>query len=199
MPTPSLDRVLEFKEDFTLNSSGQPYNREHFDEVDCSTYPQGMGKSAGAAQYYSDQNPLKNTAENQYIPDAEGFPFTVTQYTPDLTGRIRQQSGVGATFRIGNDKTNKYYYGKPEQEEIDRLFGNDAGNSDHYLKNVVVDPNGQKSISYLDAHGRVVATALAGEDPDNVDVLDNYENPALMSDNLLNLSLIHISEPTRPY
>ncbi|MFN9955540.1 MAG: hypothetical protein ACK55I_20780, partial [bacterium] len=36
---------------------------------------------------------------------------------------------------------------------------------------MVVDPNGQVSVSYLDLQGRTVATALAGTAPSNVTAL----------------------------
>src|SRR5436190_82567 len=38
---------------------------------------------------------------------------------------------------------------------------------------MVVDPNGQVSVDYVDAHGRTVATALAGVSPSNLAVLPN--------------------------
>lgn len=40
-----------------------------------------------AAQYYSNQNPTASTT-GKFIADAEGYPYTVTRYTPDGTGRI---------------------------------------------------------------------------------------------------------------
>ncbi|MEO0726877.1 MAG: RHS repeat-associated core domain-containing protein, partial [Bacteroidota bacterium] len=101
-----------------------------------------------------------------------------------------RESGVGATFAMGSGRETKYFYGKPAQEHLDRLFGNDAGNSSHYQKNMVVDPNGQVSISYIDAHGRTVATALAGADPTNTEALEaaDYlgEEAQLITYDLLN-------------
>jgi len=34
---------------------------------------------------------------NQFIPDAQNYPFTETEYTNDNTGRINRQGGVGGT------------------------------------------------------------------------------------------------------
>jgi hypothetical protein len=36
---------------------------------------------------------------------------------------------------------------------------------------MVVDPNGQVTVSYQDAHGRVIATSLAGDSPQNLEAL----------------------------
>ena len=43
----------------------------------------------------------------------------------------------------------------------------------HYLKNMVVDPNGQISVSYVDASGKTIATALAGITPPNMHSLSS--------------------------
>src|SRR6202041_345723 len=122
---------------------------------------------------------------------AAGFPLSVTQYTGDNTGRIKSQGGVGLAFQPGKagspqlSKTTKYYYGKPQQWELDQLFANDAGYAEHYLRNMVVDPNGQMSISYLNASGKTIATALTGLSPATVDTLPSYVRPQLTSTRLL--------------
>ena len=122
----------------------------------------------------------------EYIAEANGFPFTVTEYTPDNTGRIRRQGGVGPTHQLGSNHETKYYYAVPEQEEIDRLFGNNVGYKDHYEKEMVVDPNGQVSISYKNSSGKVIATALAGVAPANVQGLNNTGVPESMTSSILN-------------
>ncbi len=53
----------------------------------------------------------------------------------------------------------------------------EAGKSSHYLKNMVIDPNGQVSISYVNAGGKTIATALAGKAPGNVDELASALTP----------------------
>jgi RHS repeat-associated protein len=117
----------------------------------------------GAAYYYSANNTDKGR-QQACLPDAKKYPFSQTQYTPDNTGRIKSQGGVGADLQIDGSKKHfsKYYYSKPSQDELDQMFGNEAGYSQHYKKNMVVDPNGQVSISYLDPKGNVIATALSG-------------------------------------
>jgi YD repeat-containing protein len=139
--------------------------------------------NSGAAKYYSPANDEVNTGPNKNIPNAEGYPFAVTRYMPDATGRIMAQSGVGLAFAMGRGRETRYYYGSPAQEELDGLFGTEVGNKSHYFKNMVKDANGQMSVSYTDMHGRTIATALAGDAPANLIALDinnaaNYPNQA---------------------
>lgn len=150
------------------------YNYLHFDPDNtgdvCNSSIQAMENSSGSSQYYSGNNPDQNDA-NAYIPDAEGFPFTQTEYLPDNTGRVRKQSGVGPTLKIDPviHHETTYMYSSANQVELDRLFGSEAGDASHYQKNVVLDANGQASISYLNQEGKVVATCLAGDPPSNLE------------------------------
>src|SRR5262249_31493930 len=138
----------------------------------CASSPPPMDSTAGASRYYSSENDLAASGNHQYIPRAHGFPFTETRYSPDNTGRVTAQSGVGlASMNYDAAQTStyyqmrnqsRYYYGVPHQQELDALFGTEAGDASHYQKNMVRDANGQYSVSYVDMHGRTVATALAG-------------------------------------
>ena len=169
LPVPS-GTSIQYYPNFNLNNSSTsgtkiPYSRNDFDTDvtpgSCTVNTAGMSTLDGASLYYSPTNPDK-TAAQAYVPDALKYPFTQVEYTPDNTGRIRRQSGVGINHALGSGHETKYYYGQPLQLQLDRLFGSEAGNNLHYKKNMVVDPNGQVSVSYLDMHGRVVATSLAG-------------------------------------
>jgi len=114
--------------------------------------------------YHSDHLAVNDalTGKPGFLPKSFGFPFTQTEFSRDNTGRVRRKSGVGETFRLGTGHETVFLYGKPEQIKLDRLFGSEAGYATHYQKNVVLDANGQASVSYLDRAGRTVATALAG-------------------------------------
>jgi RHS repeat-associated protein len=161
---PVIHYFPNFNESDSANNLRQ-YSRLDFD-LDtthrCSVTADSMSVFAGASNYYSPQNPNKQGFQ-AYVPDAHGFPFSQVQYTPDNTGRIRAQGGVGQQFQLGSGHETKYIYGQPAQLEIDRMFGDEVGDASHYKKNVVVDPNGQASISYLDQEGRTIATCLAGD------------------------------------
>lgn len=189
LPIPVVnDLSLTYKEALNKSAaSGTPaYSWKHFD-VDATgnctiSKTHAMSATAGAEQYYSASSPGLTQLGGDRIPKAEGYPFVQTEYTPDNTGRVRRQGGVGLEHRLtGTNENNtsltghesEYFYGTPSgQAELDRLFGNEIGDYKHYKKNMVIDPNGQVSISYLDPQGRVVATALAG-DPNNTPNLDN--------------------------
>ncbi len=128
-----------------------------------------LATSSGASQYYSPSNTLAGI-HKKYLPDAQGYPYSQTVYTRDNTGRLARQSGVGETFRLKTDNAHvtRFFYGTPTSTELHQLFGSNVGKASHYKKNLAVDPNGQASISYMDQEGRVVATALAGNEPANL-------------------------------
>lgn len=183
LPVPIGNNVLRFHNGpngegaFNLNGSGSPYSYLDFDLdaqnlLDMESDDKKMSTSAGASNYYSPSNTLISGFKDQ-IPNANQYPFSQIEYTPDNTGRIRRKSGVGNTHKLGSSHEMEYYYGMPEQIELNRLFGYSAGNVSHYKKNMVLDPNGQLSISYLDPQGRTIATALAGASPINLEGLED--------------------------
>lgn len=169
----SYAKNIDYYDNFNKHD-GNPYNRTNFekDDVGCLTPPDTMDHS-GSGQYYSRGNTITD-GHQAYVPDAKGYPFTQTIFTQDQTGRVRFQGGVGNVHQLGLGKETKYYYGVPEQQELDRLFGNDAGYAQYYEKNLVVDANGQVSVSYMDNKNRVVATALAGANPSQLEQLPSY-------------------------
>ncbi|MBN8702780.1 MAG: hypothetical protein J0M08_06930, partial [Bacteroidetes bacterium] len=162
---------IHFYPKFNRDDSSFAYLRNDFD-VDsdtntCVSFTPGMNTGYGASNYYSPANP-DNLLQQAFVPDAQKYPFSRVEYTPDNTGRIRRQGGVGEEFQLDNGHETKYFYGQPNQLQLDRLFGSEVGDATHYKKNMVVDPNGQISITYLDQQGRTIATSLAGEPPANV-------------------------------
>lgn len=182
---------LHYGTNFNLNPAGTAYSFLNLQSgaAGCETAPDPLNVSSGASQYYSASSSFLTSADksyNKFIPDAGGFPIAVTRFTDDNTGRIKLQGGVGPAFQPGvqnagdASKTTKYYYGKPEQWELDQLFGNDVGYAEHYLKNMVVDPNGQISISYLNASGKTIATALTGAPPSNLNAIASYNPDAAL-------------------
>ena len=169
LPVPALSAKIGYQRNFNLNPVGLPYSRIDFDRdlANCELSPVGLSTASGASQYYSPDNP-NLTGHQAFLPNAQAYPFTQVEYTPDNTGRIRRQSGVGLTHRLGSGQETQYFYGKPFQEELDRMFGSNVGYAKHYKKNMVMDANGQISVSYLNPQGQVVATALAGATPQNL-------------------------------
>lgn len=175
LPAPTLSNAIKYSQSFNrgedANGNGIEYDKGQYDHMDdpaefLSASAKPMSKNYGASQYYSDQTPNKNEGMNGYIPDAGKYAFTETSYTQDNTNRISRQGGVGPTYKLGSNHETKYYYSSAAQKELDALFGTEVGDQSHYFKNMVRDANGQYAVTYLDMHGRTIATALAGE-PDS--------------------------------
>jgi RHS repeat-associated protein len=189
LPVPTDDSTLHYFRGFNRNSDGDdPYSFADLSYGGCSTTADSISYLYGAGRYYSPANPFINSHPySKYIPNAGGYPLAVTEYMADNTGRIKVQGGVGAAFQLGSGHETSYFYGKPTQIELDRLFGSEAGIASHYLKNMVVDPNGQISVSYMDASGKTVATALAGLTPPHLHSLpsNNAETSVKVSNDLI--------------
>jgi RHS repeat-associated protein len=180
IPTPDNDPSLSYKANFNdfdpqdpLIQSNTSSVRKKFNYDNGFVENSKLSDQFGAGSYYSPQNSLA-AIHRDYIPDSKGYAYSQKSFVPDNTGRLRSQSGIGEQFRIDGDHTTKFFYTGVAQSELNRMFGSNVGNADHYKKNAVVDPNKQLSVSYLDQEGRVIATALAGENPDNVDALESF-------------------------
>ncbi|PKP12508.1 MAG: hypothetical protein CVU08_10140, partial [Bacteroidetes bacterium HGW-Bacteroidetes-3] len=193
LPVPINEKTIKYYSNFNTNTAGAFYNFNDFDkdtqnEVDLTSNDKLMNIISGASNYYSASNTFTDVFKDR-IPDAEQYPFSQIEYTPDNTGRIRRKSGVGAAHQLGSTHEMEYYYSVPEQKELNRLFGYSVGNSSHYKKNMVKDPNGQLSVSYIDPQGRTIATALAGYSPQNLTGLDDESDTsglhAIVSTDLL--------------
>ncbi len=174
MPAPTLSNIIKYSQNFNTDINGAEYDKDKYDHIndpseflDASAAEMG----GGAGTYYSPNNPDpdKNTGISRFIPDAQQHAFTETSYTQDNTGRISRQGGLGPVYKLGSDHETKYYYGAPGDNDLDAMFGTEAGDKSHYFKNTVKDANGQYSVSYVDMHGRTIATALAGL-PSNADM-----------------------------
>ncbi|MCF6361068.1 MAG: hypothetical protein L3J29_09950, partial [Cyclobacteriaceae bacterium] len=177
LPVPVADDVLGYRSNFNNFESTDPLITANTSAIrnkffyDNTALENGtLTTTAGAGRYYSPANNVPGIHAN-YIPQSNGYAYSQVSYVNDNTGRVRKQSGVGSQFRIDDYHTTRNYYGEPAPAELIRLFGSNTGNANRYKKNLVVDPNGQVSVSYVDQAERVVATSLAGASPLNVDAL----------------------------
>ncbi|WP_299254015.1 RHS repeat-associated core domain-containing protein [uncultured Aquimarina sp.] len=198
LPVPAADNHIGYYKDFNKNSTDDTsYSHVDFDwslvsqngtavDDNCANATDGMSNNSGASHYYGPQPTVSNTFQD-YVPDAKNYPFSQIEYTPDNTGRISRKSGVGVTHQLGSEHEMKYFYSTPEQEELTRLFGTSVGNARHYKKNIVIDPNGQVSTSFIDPQGRTIATALTGGTPSFLEGLDDESSVDLHQDFTLNL------------
>jgi RHS repeat-associated protein len=175
LPTPTLNSIIKYVHSTNLGVDGKEYDKSKYDSLGApqeflTAAAKPMSTLTGTNQYYSPNNPDKNNGFNQFIPDGEGYAFAETEYMPDNTGRIRRQGGVGPTFKLGTDHETKYFYGNATKD-LYQLFGTEVGELSHYFKNMTSDANGQYAVSYVDMHGRTIATALAGS-PENKSLED---------------------------
>jgi len=188
LPTPTLDSAIHYFTNFNRFNGMSPDDdpAKYFDltVVKCDT-THSLNIGYGNGRYYSANNDWltgsRAETKSKYIPDAQGYAFTETRFTDDATQRVKEQGGVGIDHQIkDNGHQTKYYYGKPSQPELDALFGTEAGDASHYSKNMVKDANGQLSVSYVDMHGRTVATALAGDPTSGIDsIINSTDYPIL--------------------
>ncbi|HLG39823.1 MAG TPA: hypothetical protein VI461_09150, partial [Chitinophagaceae bacterium] len=187
LPAPKISNLIGFVYDFNKSISGGEYEKSLYDSLInyCNTGAPAMSSTGSGANYYYSSNFGYATVLNIHkaLPKAYGYAFAETRYSQDNTGRISMQSGVGDQHQIGGGHETKYFYGKPDQKELDALFGTEAGDASHYQKNMVRDANGQYSVSYVDMHGRTVATALAGKPTAKLDSLESY-NEDIITKNL---------------
>lgn len=180
LPVPLSTTQLTYQSGLNRNANNEIYGKQNFDDdgaTSCVATTDPMNSSAGAGRYYSTASGFNSTMSvnfQNYVPIANGFPFVQTVYTPDNTGKVAATSAPGNQHFIGSGKETKYYYLRPNQVELDRLFGNEIGYAEHYLKEVVVDANGQASISYKNAAGKVIATSLTGNNPNGLNPLNSY-------------------------
>ena len=186
LPTPVENQGVQF-----YGTAQNPFNGtfgpeqfatdDHLDE-NPSVIPEPLDSTANTSKYYSSSNSLEFVNKSA-VPVGDGYNYTFTQYTNDGTERPRQQTGLGdeMKWQAQDSHNTKFFYTKPLQNDIDRLFGNEVGDAVFYQKVISIDPNGQQSVQYLDAKGRVIATALAGEAPSQLDELDNKEEVVLKS------------------
>jgi len=192
LPTPVPSKGIGFYENGTAPFNGEYYKENYDADVNHATTGGGPdpmpattpGSVSLTSQYYS-QNNTSSSLYRDYTANANEFPFSRTTYKRDGTDRITEQASVGDQLQHGTVNTTKYYYGTPADMEIERLFGNEVGPSSFYQKNMVKDPNGQVNVSYLDKEGRTIATALAGNTPDNLLPLDYKPTDVFITRNLL--------------
>ncbi|RFN58801.1 RHS repeat protein [Marixanthomonas ophiurae] len=188
LPAPQKSQGIRYYKPLHKNSAGLDYSYKDFDLDPIrgnQTTPQSPNivepdklspnGNLGAGYYYSTQNTNSQGINSPYIPDAKGYPYSRTIYKNDGSGRVKAVSGVGKEY-FGNNGAmqheTKFLYGSPFQEELFMLFGNNVGFAEYYEKTVAIDANGQASAAIKDLSGRVIATSLAGDEPDNLLAID---------------------------
>ncbi|UTW67900.1 hypothetical protein KFE94_07240 [bacterium SCSIO 12643] len=167
MMAPTQKSYFEYDNHFMISSStGGVYSAADFDTDGKMFAPNSVKSTSSLSQYYSDQN--NGSMDGLYVADGEGQTYTRNVYTPDATGRVWVQGGVGDVLKLG-DPTNVsgahntvVEYGSVAQQELDYIFGNEAPLAENVYKTSTRDPNGVTSINYMTKKGEVLATMLDG-------------------------------------
>lgn len=190
LPIPLQAQGLRYIPNLTLNkTTGLAYKASDFDSAYAcpgdSIAP--LHENALGSRYYSPLNPDQGGLQ-KFVPDAKGYPFMQSVYSPDNTNKVIMQGGAGPDFQVWKHPT-KTSYVRADQYELNRLMGTQAGKAQFYPKQVVTDPNGQFSFSIFNQNGKVVASALIGKAPDSTKMpivpLDNLAPMQTITTDLL--------------
>ncbi|WP_157977300.1 RHS repeat domain-containing protein, partial [Taibaiella helva] len=167
LPTPVNSLSFRYQLNLTLNqATGLPYKAGDFDGIPpgvCNQdqVPSALAATSAAYQYYSPSNP-DQAGFQKYVPDAGGYPFVQTVYSPGFDERVEKQGGAGDSLQIGRGHNVKNDYVNSDQTDLNRLFGVDIGWSGYYRKTVSRDPNGQLSLNVTDYKGKTVTSSMVG-------------------------------------
>lgn len=165
LAAPVTTSTFSYQEKFITSDIGGTdlYTADDFDADANYNNPSAINGGT-LTEYYSDSNPDQN------IPAAGGYPFSRTLL--DQTGRLKEVGSVGDVLRLGSTssgaaRTVKTYYGSVADDELVRIFGNEAPVDTSVYKVVTIDPNKVVSVSYIGADGKTIATCLSetGENP----------------------------------
>lgn len=167
LPVPVQQTNLSYLSNVTLNSAtGNQYVASDFDASSCNLPDSfaGVSNSSKAKIYYSSLNP-DTSGLQKLVPDAKSYPLIQSVYSPDKL--LLWQGGAGLDHQLWTPHSTRYDYAHSNQDELNTLFGNEAGNESFYPKVVVTDPDQQTSFKILNTQGQSVATGLIGV-PDTI-------------------------------
>jgi RHS repeat-associated protein len=166
--------------------STEKLNRGDYDSLAYAPSLALTDDSVGAAQYYSPENQLLNSElRAEYIPNANGYPYSRVEYMADGSGRLKVQYSPGANYATNETMGSRYAYVRPTRGELEHLFGTNIGDVAYYKKDISIDPNGVMSIAYKDQKDRVVATSISGTAEGRSQMTDIPYNALLFSEDLL--------------
>ncbi|WP_081670990.1 LamG-like jellyroll fold domain-containing protein [Sporocytophaga myxococcoides] len=171
MPAPVMDdesalnkNEFGYKESF-LTNSGNLYGASNFDADDKISNPDPV-TGGPLNTFYSDGNADKT------IPNAEGYPYSRSIFQTG-SGKVIEEGSVGDKhrIRIENDHTVKMSVGNASEQELIRLFGDEAPNAGTVLKSTITDENKVVSVTFTDKSGKIIATGVSKGGVTNLDAL----------------------------
>ncbi|MFL5763620.1 MAG: peptidoglycan DD-metalloendopeptidase family protein [Bacteroidia bacterium] len=175
-PAPTNSSALGYIPSYIKDASGNSYSADNFDlkTMTISNYrdPEKVDTTvAGPGKYYSYGNTLETN-----IATASGYPFSRTLFMRDGTSKPKEQSSPGLFHKLGNSgndrHTTRNYTSSTTDEELIRVFGDEAPTGESVLKSITADANNGISISYVSKEGNTIATCLSSPTPTNLDPID---------------------------
>ncbi len=149
---------LGYESRFIKNTLDKPYSPSDFDTDKNYIDPAPvLDVSGNHFDYFSNNN------SDDRIPSAGGYPFSRMRFYNDGTDRIKEVSYVGNIHRLKpNDaKTIKTYYDSVSEQEIIKLFGDEAPSANSVYKIITKDVNNAARVNYIAKEGKIIATCLA--------------------------------------
>ena len=165
------------------------YSAKDFDKDLYFKQPKKM--KGGIADYYSDKNP------DLTIPNSDSLPFSRTIFSRDGEGKVMEVGGPGNvhTLKLAGAHTSRTLYGGVADQELVRMFGDEAPADTSVMKMIQVDPNNSAIVSYISKEGKVLASCLSISDTvskllDTLSADQNNNTPDVITDYLDNYSPI---------
>ena len=175
IPVPVNGNLNGYKLSFVTNTLGTLYTAALFDEDNTlNTPPKVQDNATSAYQYYS--NTTLASPNNTHVASAEGYPYKRTLYATDGTNRVVEESGVGKAHSLGTQasgqgRTTRIMYCAPTDDELIRIFGDEAPLAESVIKTITIDQNNVMSVSYTSKEGKTIATALTSTNSPNLSSL----------------------------
>lgn len=194
IPVPVNGNLNGYKIGFVTNPSGTLYTAQMFDTDDNDTSPEKVNDGSNVLlpsdyKYYSSGGVVSGTITNENVPSAEGYPFKRTKFKTDGTNRVTEESGVGKTHSLGTringqGRTTRVMFGTPSDDELIRIFGDEAPLAESVIKTTTIDPNDIISVSYTSKEGKTIATALVSDNSENLVELKKSHVPYTLSNSV---------------
>lgn len=165
-----------YKVGFVKNNANDLYTAEDFDGVGTIDNPSEISQT-GDFSYYNG-SVSTGAVNNDGVASTEGYSFSRTIIKSDGTGRVTKSSGIGkkhalGTIADGKGRITRVLYASPSDDELIRIFGEEAPLAESVIKTISIDPNGVVSIAYTSKEGKTIATALVGSNVTNMSPLNN--------------------------
>ncbi len=153
MVLPDDKNYLGYKERFLRNDDLELYKAKDFDDDHNFEDP---GKMQGDLRiFYTNLNPDPD------VPTSGGYPFSRSLYYNDATEKFKETGNVGPDLQIGTGRTIRNMYSSVREEELIRVFGDEAPISTSVFKNIVFDPDNVATVNYIDQFGQTIASCHA--------------------------------------